>query len=435
MSLFEKLNNKRYSLQEKKNPKKKYVPPSEFQYSSSAKDAAEIGGKESKGASAIIDPSQTEFGKGKNRGNNSSQIPMGGEFAKGKKIRKTRSDSGTTRGKRKIKGSNNPNQGNIFDQKPKNKTPLKRGFENVTGENLQGKDIPKTRKDLEAKRKFYEIDKKGNISKRGVERYAREIYRTNLPLTKKQLDKAKQFAVGGKKIKDSTGKVVGTTTGKYGGRLRDKRKPSQKTLDAIKNIDNRPPDGRTIRKKKTTPKVETPKVETPKVETPKVETPPKTQTAKQFDGKSFDDFIKDAKKKNKAAQQSIKNIKVDPVTKFGSKVSVGNQIPFVQPGKKRIPNPERVKKIKDYRSMLKSQPKYLRNISKFSRKNPRLRGAAVVLGTLGAIAGINKLATSGTKKPTPVVPLTKKDVVPLTANLNLSKGNRPTFTPTKPKNT
>ena len=85
--------------------------------------------------------------------------------------------------------------------------------------------------------------------------------------------------------------------------------------------------------------------------------------------------------------------------------------------------------------MLKSQPKYLRNISKFSRKNPRLRGAAVVLGTLGTIAGINKLVTSGTKKPTPVVPLTKKDVVPLTANLNLSKGNRPTFTPTKPKNT
>ena len=424
MSLFEKLNNKRYSLQEKK---KRYVPPSEFQYSSSAKDAAKIGGKESQSASSIIDPSQTEFAKGKNRGNNASQIPMGGEFVKGKKIRKKRSDSGTRRGSRNYT-SNDPNQGNIFDQKPKNKTPLKRGFENVTGEG----DVkyPKTRKELEAKRNYYEIDKKGNISKRGVEKYARQMYRTNVPLTKKQLDTAKQFAVGGKKIKDSTGKVVGTTTGKYGGVLKDKRKPSQKTLDSIKNIDNRPPDGRTNKKKKTPPKVET-----PKVETPKVETPPKTQTAKQFDGKSFDDFIKDAEKKNKAAQQSIKNIKVDPVTKFGSKVSVGNQIPFVQPGKKRIPDPAKVKKIKDYRSMLKSQPKYLRNISKFSRKNPRLRGAAVVLGTLGAIAGINKLATSGTKKPTPVVPLTKKDVVPLTANLNLSKGNRPTFTPTKPKNT
>ena len=209
----------------------------------------------------------------------------------------------------------------------------------------------------------------------------------------------------------------------------DEVSQSEKILDKVKDK---------IKKKKikTPPKVETPKVETPKVETPKVETPPKTQTAKQFDGKSFDDFIKDAKKKNKAAQQSIKNIKVDPVTKFGDKLSVGNQIPFVQPGKKRIPNPERVKKIKDYRSMLKSQPKYLRNISKFSRKNPRLRGAAVVLGTLATIAGINKLVTSGTKKPTPVAPpLTKKDIVPLTANLNLSKGNRPTFTPTKPKNT
>ena len=195
--------------------------------------------------------------------------------------------------------------------------------------------------------------------------------------------------------------------------------PSKKEIEQSQKI---------LDKTQTKPKVKTP----PKVETPKVETPPKTQTAKQFDGKSFDDFIKDAKKKNKAAQQSIQNIKVDPVTKFGSKVTVGNEIPYTP---KRIPNPERVKKIKDYRSMLKSQPKYLRNISKFSRKNPRLRGAAVVLGTLGAIAGINKLATSGTKKPTPVVPLTKKDVVPLTANLNLSKGNRPTFTPTKPKNT
>ena len=65
----------------------------------------------------------------------------------------------------------------------------------------------------------------------------------------------------------------------------------------------------------------------------------------------------------------------------------------------------------------------------------KYKALGVALGTLGAIAGINKLVTSGTKKPTPVVPLTKKDVVPLTANLNLSKGNRPTFTPTKPKNT
>ena len=45
------------------------------------------------------------------------QLPMGGEFAKGRKSRKKRSDSGTKRGKKKVKGSDNPDQGNVFNQK------------------------------------------------------------------------------------------------------------------------------------------------------------------------------------------------------------------------------------------------------------------------------------------------------------------------------
>ena len=40
--------------------------------------------------------------------------------------------------------------------------------------------------------------------------------------------------MGGKKIKDSTGKVVGTTTGKYGGRLGRVRNKNMKTYDQIK---------------------------------------------------------------------------------------------------------------------------------------------------------------------------------------------------------
>ena len=116
--------------------------------------------------------------------------------------------------------------------KPKNKTPLKRGFENVTGEGQV--KYPKNRTHLIAKRKEYGIDRKGNISKTGVEKYARNMKRSNLPLTKKELSTAKQFAVGGKKIKDSTGKVVGTTTGKYGGRLGRRRNRNMKTYDQIK---------------------------------------------------------------------------------------------------------------------------------------------------------------------------------------------------------
>ena len=93
---------------------------------------------------------------------------------------------------------------------------------------------PKNRRDLIAKRKEYGIDRKGNISKSGVEKYARNMKRSNLPLTKKELSTAKQFAVGGKKIKDSTGKVVGTTTGKYGGKLGRRRNKNMKTYDQIK---------------------------------------------------------------------------------------------------------------------------------------------------------------------------------------------------------
>ena len=114
-------------------------------------------------------------------------------------------------------------------QKPPNQElpPPRRGFEDVTGE---GKvKFPKTREELEAKRKEYEIDAKGNITDRGVEKYARQIYRTNLPLTQAQLNRARQFAVGGKEVKDSEGNVIGKTTGKYGGKLSPKA--SEKELE------------------------------------------------------------------------------------------------------------------------------------------------------------------------------------------------------------
>ena len=82
----------------------------------------------------------------------------------------------------------------------------------------------KEREKLVAKRKQYEIDDKGNITDRGVEKYARQMYRTNEPLTQTQLDKAREAAVGGKPVmgmgdKGVKDKVIGTTTGKYGGKL------------------------------------------------------------------------------------------------------------------------------------------------------------------------------------------------------------------------
>ena len=60
------------------------------------------------------------------------------------------------------------------------------------------------------------------------------MYRTNKPLTQAQLDKAREAAVGGKPVmgmgdKGVKDKVIGTTTGKYGGRLA-KQKPLLKQL-------------------------------------------------------------------------------------------------------------------------------------------------------------------------------------------------------------
>ena len=137
---------------------------------------------------------------------------------------------GTTTKTKTVKQSEVSKKAKDFTQKINKKRT--RGFENVTGEGQV--KYPKTKKELIAKRKEYGIDRKGNISKTGVEKYARNIKQSNLPLTKQDLSTAKQFAVGGKKIKDSTGKVVGTTTGKYGGKISRARNKNMKTYDQIK---------------------------------------------------------------------------------------------------------------------------------------------------------------------------------------------------------
>ena len=112
------------------------------------------------------------------------------------------------------------------------------GFDNVTGEGQV--KYPKTRDQLIAKRKEYGIDRKGNISDAGVKRYAQKTKQlssgSNLPVTptQKELDIAKKRAVGGTPIKNKAGKVIGTTTGKYGGKLSRKRPSNAPSLAQIK---------------------------------------------------------------------------------------------------------------------------------------------------------------------------------------------------------
>ena len=128
-----------------------------------------------------------------------------------------------------------------FDGKVKfNKNKQTGGFEDVTGEGIKKGDYPETRKELEAKRKFYEIDPKTNQpSKAGIEKYARKNKQlssgSNIPveLTQADLDKAKRNMVGGRQIKNKKGDVIGTTTGKLGGRPAGKRSKNAKSYKEI----------------------------------------------------------------------------------------------------------------------------------------------------------------------------------------------------------
>ena len=112
-------------------------------------------------------------------------------------------------------------------------------FDDLTGEGIKRGDYPKTRKELEAKRKEYQIDPKTNQpSKEGIKRYAEKAKQlksgSNVPVkvTKADLDRAKKNMVGGQPVKNKAGKVIGKTTGRYGGKLNPLATKAE--LDAIK---------------------------------------------------------------------------------------------------------------------------------------------------------------------------------------------------------
>jgi len=169
MSLFERIKNKRYDLQE---VKKKFPPKDE--------------------------------GSSNNTSNTTTDDPPKSEPRKIKKKLSTRAGS----------------------------------FEDLTGEGIKTGDYPKTRAEIEAKRKEYGINKDGVPSKEGIKRYATKAKQlksgSNVPvkLTQADLDKAKRNMVGGEPVKNKAGKVIGTTTGRYGGKLNS---PATKTeIDAYK---------------------------------------------------------------------------------------------------------------------------------------------------------------------------------------------------------
>ena len=147
-------------------------------------------------------------------------------------------ESGST----KVTQSDVSKKAQDFTKKVNEKNPNRKEFKKF----FDPKKAKESRKNLIAKRKEYGIDRKGNISDAGVERYAKKTKQlssgSNIPakITKADKDLAKKRAVGGEKIKNKSGKVIGTTTGKYGGKLSRARNKNMPSYDQVKaEIDNK----------------------------------------------------------------------------------------------------------------------------------------------------------------------------------------------------
>ena len=268
MSLFERLQDKRFNLQEKKV--KKSFPSGSF-------DPANQEGKFVK----------NEAGKNLNQKKLNQEINkrLSASTTKGDQARSLYgTEGGSTEGsggpttttkpykspsKKKVKeimdrstlnklkkgqmpsiesGSTKVTQSDVskkaqdFTKKVNEKNPNRKEFKKF----FDPEKAKESRKNLIAKRKEYGIDRKGNISDAGVERYAKKTKQlssgSNIPakITKADKDLAKKRAVGGEKIKNKSGKVIGTTTGKYGGKLSRARNKNMPSYDQVKaDIDNK----------------------------------------------------------------------------------------------------------------------------------------------------------------------------------------------------
>ena len=247
MSLFERLNNKRYDLQEAIDDKGNITPePGDIAKEKSIlrnikkkqvrldKNQKKIINTNTKAGDKLLQDINKRKSADLTRAdaiNRSMDSYDDGDLGN-----PNQSKSSTATKTKTVKQSEVSKQAKDFTKKINKKRTG--GFEDVTGE---GKvKYPKTRKELIAKRKEYGIDRKGNISDAGVKRYAQKTKQlssgSNLPVTptQKELEIAKKRAVGGTPIKNKDGKVIGTTTGKYGGKLSRKRPSNAPSLAQIK---------------------------------------------------------------------------------------------------------------------------------------------------------------------------------------------------------
>jgi len=250
MSLFDKLNNKRYDLQERK----KKISSSASSGNNKSNENISTGRKRIKkaisdleatqpGGETPIETGRTTYNKNKNINQDIGQRRTAQDrqqqifnrqydaYDDGDMGNPNQSKSQTSTKTKTVKQSEVSKQAKDFtkeiNKKNKNLNPSTRA------------NYPKTKPELIAKRKEYGIDRKGNISDAGIKRYAEKTKQlssgSNVPakITQADMDLAKKRAVG-------TG-VKGTDVGKYGGRLGRVRNKNMPSLDQVKkDIELRP---------------------------------------------------------------------------------------------------------------------------------------------------------------------------------------------------
>ena len=268
MSLFERLQDKRFNLQEKKvkkafpsgsfdpaNQEGKFVKNEAGKNLNQKKLNQEIN-KRLSASTTKGDQARSLYGTegGSTEGSGGAATTTKPYKSPSKKKVKEIMDRSTLNKLRKGQmpsiesGSTKVTQSDVskkaqdFTKKVNEKNPNRKEFKKF----FDPEKAKESRKNLIAKRKEYGIDRKGNISDAGVERYAKKTKQlssgSNIPakITKADKDLAKKRAVGGEKIKNKSGKVIGTTTGKYGGKLSRARNKNMPSYDQVKaDIDNK----------------------------------------------------------------------------------------------------------------------------------------------------------------------------------------------------
>ena len=232
MSLFEKLNNKRYDLQEAIDDKGNITPePGDIAKEKSiVRNVKKKQIRLNKNQKKIIKSNTKEGDKLLQDINKRKSA----DLTRADAINRSMGSSGSTEGTAGAGGT-------ITKTKTVKQSEISKQAQDFTKEvNKKNKNLnpptkanyPKTKPELIAKRKEYGIDRKGNISDAGVERYARKTKQlssgSNLPVKITQADKdlAKKRAVG-------TG-VKGADVGKYGGRLGRTRNKNMDSFAQVK---------------------------------------------------------------------------------------------------------------------------------------------------------------------------------------------------------